>query len=366
MREAARYCNHLTLRHNLQQHPAAEESLLQRALDDKLTRTRDRLYRLLGLLQPSEDFAAVRDAIEHGDSRRRAAALEYLDNILGGAVRKRVMPLLDDTPVAEKVRHANQALSTRPRGVEDTLAQLVHDDDQVVAAAAVQFVAAQRLWALADDLTFAAGRASRDRRWVNEAASWALRRRAHGDAPDRERQLAAGGRTGRPACGRCPCSRSSAVDELFRLAEAGQEIRYAGRPEPHDGSARGRTSTCCSTAPSGSATGRAPNRGQRRRRCSAPGMSCEAPRSRSDAHATTPVVALRIGAADFLTMVSDNALLAQGLFHTLLAPVEHAVAHARGTAAGRRERQRRRGGGPWTRRCCCGGIRSSRTRARRS
>jgi ATP:ADP antiporter, AAA family len=321
MREAARYCNHLTLRHNLQQHPAAEESLLQRALDDKLKRTRDRLYRLLGLLQPSEDFSAVRDAIEHGDSRRRAAALEYLDNILGSTIRKRVLPLLDDTPVAEKVRHANQALSTRPRGVEDTLAQLVHDDDQVVAAAAVQFVAAQRLWALADDLTFAAGRASRDRRWVSEAASWARAGRPHGDAPDQSASPL-------PVAELAACLRPMAmfsfvwVDELFRLAEAGHEIRYAAgrtlmtaaaRPDVHlllDGVVQIGTGPGADTVSGPAVLGA--------------GHVLRGAPVTDDAHATTPVVALRIGAADFLTMVSDNALLAQGLFHTLLAPVEHA------------------------------------------
>jgi AAA family ATP:ADP antiporter len=321
LRETARYCNHLTLRHNLRQHPAADASLLQRALDDKLKRTSDRLYRLLGLLQHSDDFGAVRNAIEHGDSRRRAAALEYLDNVLTGAVRKRVLPLLDDTPIAEKVRHANQALSTRPRGVEDTLAQLIHDDDQVVAAAAVQFVAAHGLWSLADDLTFAAARTSRDQRWVVEAASWALARRLQDGEPDQGAgslpvvELAARLR---------PLSMFSFVwvDELFRLAEAGQEVRYAAgrsvlaagaRPDVHlliDGTVRMGT-------------------GPDAREVTAPavlgaGHVLRGATATSDANAQTSVVALRIGAAEFLTMVSDNALLAQGLFHTLLAPLEHA------------------------------------------
>ena len=318
MREAARYCNHLTLRYNLRQHPAAEASLLQRALDDKLTRTRDRLYRLLGLLQPSDDFGAVRDAIEHGDSRRRAAALEYLDNVLGSAVRKRVLPLIDDTPMAEKIRHANQALSTRPRGVDDTLAQLIHDDDQVVAAAAVQFVADQRLWSLTDDLTFAAARTTRDQRWVAEAASWTLAQRLQ---------------ESEPGAGSLPVAELAArlrtistfsfvwVDELFRLAEAGQEVRYsagrslltsAGRADVYlllNGTVRVGTGVDAHDVVAPAVIGA----GQVLRGAPAAG----------DASAQSAVVALRIGASEFLTMVSDNALLAQGLFHTLLAPQEH-------------------------------------------
>ena len=69
--------------------------------------------------------------IEQGEARRRAAAVEYLDNLLGGVVRKRVMPILDDSPLSDKVRYANLVLKSRPRDLEDTLAQLVHEDDPV-------------------------------------------------------------------------------------------------------------------------------------------------------------------------------------------------------------------------------------------
>ena len=67
--------------------------LLGRALEDKLRRSLDRMYRLLGLLYHIEDVAAARFTIEQGERRRRAAAVEYLDNLLGGVVRRRVMPL---------------------------------------------------------------------------------------------------------------------------------------------------------------------------------------------------------------------------------------------------------------------------------
>ena len=107
------------------------------ALQDKLHRTIDRIYRLLGLLYHVDDVAAARYTIEQGQGRRRAAAVEYLDNLLGGVVRKRVMPILDDSPLTEKVRYANAVLKSRPRDLEDTLAQLVHEDDPVVAAAAI-------------------------------------------------------------------------------------------------------------------------------------------------------------------------------------------------------------------------------------
>jgi hypothetical protein len=38
---------------------------------------------------------AVRYTLQHGDARARAAAIEYVDNVLTGAVRRRVVPILE-------------------------------------------------------------------------------------------------------------------------------------------------------------------------------------------------------------------------------------------------------------------------------
>ena len=46
------------------------------------------------------------------------------------------MPALEDLPRDEKVRRGNVLLKTRPRDVEETLLQLINDEDEVVAAAA--------------------------------------------------------------------------------------------------------------------------------------------------------------------------------------------------------------------------------------
>ena len=66
-RETSQYYNCLTLRHNLWRHEAGRGSLLDRALSDKLARTLDRIFRLVGLLYSVDDVAAARYAIEHGD-----------------------------------------------------------------------------------------------------------------------------------------------------------------------------------------------------------------------------------------------------------------------------------------------------------
>ena len=318
VRESSRYYNGLTLQHNLLRHaPDAADSLLSRALQDKLHRTIDRIYRLLGLLYHVDDVAAARYTIEQGQGRRRAAAVEYLDNLLGGVVRKRVMPILDDSPLTEKVRYANAVLKSRPRDLDDTLAQLVHEDDPVVAAAAVHFVGQRRVWALSDDLEYVASHRSEDA-IVGEAVSWALSaRHANGgltasadslpivELADRVRVI--------------PLFAALSVDELFRIAEAGEEIRHpAGRE------------LCHATTPAadvlfllegGARTTDGPTPDREILPPAVIGFEdvLQGTALRSTVRAIEPTVCFRIAADDFMTMVSDNVLLAQSLFTLLLA-----------------------------------------------
>ena len=86
------------------------EALLATALDEKIGRSVDRIYRLLALLYPWRDVAAARWAVEHGDARARARAFEYLDNVLVGNLRKRLMPALEDLPLQEKVQRGHVIL----------------------------------------------------------------------------------------------------------------------------------------------------------------------------------------------------------------------------------------------------------------
>ena len=87
--ETRRYFDALTLYANLcEDDPRGRETLLAQALEEKQKRSRDRTFRLLGLVYPPTDVDAARLAIEEGDSRSRASANEYLDNVLTGRDQK--------------------------------------------------------------------------------------------------------------------------------------------------------------------------------------------------------------------------------------------------------------------------------------
>jgi AAA family ATP:ADP antiporter len=228
--EAGQFFEFLSLHDNLfTRGRVTTPCLLREVLIEKRARARERVFLLLGLLYPRRDVVAARWAIEHGDSRAKASASEYLDNVLAGPLRRRVMPLIEDLPPAERVRRGNAVLGTRPRDVEETLLILINSEDEVVSACAIDLVGRLGLRALTDDLDHVL--AHRDvRDWhVFEAASWVLaglrlqadRRRALWLEPLPGVEIATRLRA-------IPMFASVATDELFRVARTGRQVRLDG------------------------------------------------------------------------------------------------------------------------------------------
>jgi ATP:ADP antiporter, AAA family len=228
VKETSRYFSYLGLHYNVVvRDPVAKDTLLARALREKLARTVDRIYYLLAMIYPWKDIAAARWTLEHAAGRARAGALEYLDNLLTGQMRKRVIPVLDDVPLEEKVRRGNLLLKSRVRDVEDSLAQLVHDADQIVAATAIHFVESRGVWGLAGDLEYALEHRDAKDWYVFEAASWALAAQRMAVDERRTRWMEP-----LPAVELADRLRRMAlfdyvsVDELFRIAGAGRQVRH--------------------------------------------------------------------------------------------------------------------------------------------
>src|SRR4051812_18959003 len=226
--EGNRYYTYLSLHHNLFAKQALQrDSLLSDALTQKMARIKDRIYRLLALIYPWKDIAAAEWTLQHGDSRSRASASEYLDNVLSGNLRKRIMPLLEDLPAEEKVRRGNVLIKSRPRDIEETLLQLINDDDQVVAAAAIDVVRQNQMWALADDIEHVLEHRDVRDWYVFEAASWALAEKRM--PAERRRELWLEPLPAAEIAGRLrslPLFASVSVDELFRIADASRQVRH--------------------------------------------------------------------------------------------------------------------------------------------
>ena len=334
--EARHYFNYLSLYDNLfgrKQVPRG--SLLGLALEQKMDRTKDRIFRLLALVYPWRDIGAAQWTLEHGDARGRASASEYLDNILTGLLRKRIMPVVEDLPLDEKVRRGNVLLKTRPRDVEETLLQLINDEDQVVAASAIDLARQEKIWALADDIEHVL--AHRDARdwYVFEAASWALAEKRM--PAERRRELWLEPLPAAELASRLrelPLFASVSVDELFRIASTARQVRHeSGAVLLHEGAIPENTHLLLDGRVVGSSRTAAPH-------------ALQAPSALGFAEALTGAamsetirtdgvaVTLVMTADELRTLLADNTDLASGLFTTLSDYMEEATSLVHPTGAG--------------------------------
>jgi HEAT repeat protein len=225
VREAKLYFDCLSIHDALFRRGGLDDrSLLAQALLEKTERARQRIYRLLSLIEPWQDVAVAEGALDGGDARRRSRASEYLDNLLPGDLRRWLMPVLEDLPVAQKIRRGHALLGTTPPGIDATLRQLLGDEDQVLAATAVDLVRRAGLWALAGDVERTLEQRNPRDTHARDAAAWALaeHRVRTGSGPrgplpavaiaDRIRAL--------------PLFAAVGVDGLFRIAGRARQLRH--------------------------------------------------------------------------------------------------------------------------------------------
>jgi AAA family ATP:ADP antiporter len=321
--EAGRAFNALTLHYNLFVAGKLDpSSLLARALNEKYARALNRTFNLLGLVHPHSDIAAVRHAIRDGDVKVRSRGVEYLDNILQGDVRKRVMLLVDEMPMAERIRKGNVIYKTRVRDVEDTVAQLLHDDDQSIASAAIHLVEQRGMWTLADDIEHVlAHRDVRDQH-VFEAASWALA--ANRVQADRRKELWQEALPGVELADRLrkvPLFDFTHVDELFRLTRLGRQARYdKGQPLFERGDSGSIQFLLDGKVTSGENFIEAP---------AALGFEAllEGTPTATAIVAAERSIALSLTGDEFLALLSENVELAEGIFRMLIATRDLGAGH---------------------------------------
>jgi CRP-like cAMP-binding protein len=254
-----------------------------------------------------------------GDARAHARAAEYLDNMLAGPLRRWLMPLLEDAPIEEKAGKANALLRTRVRDPEDTLAQLVHDEEEALAAAAIYRVEEKGLWGLADDLEHVLEHRDARDQLVFETASWALAaQRLSAEARRTRWREALPAVVAAERLRRVPLLRFASVGQLLRVARAGRTVR----PEPGQCLYRqGAAATHVQLLLDGPVAAQAGD---------APALERAAPqalgleavlggeRQRDTVWAGEGAVCLTVGAGDLLGLLAEDGALVRRVFRALL------------------------------------------------
>ena len=109
--------------------PASE--LLLQFLSDKGDLAAERLFRLLYLVQPKENFRRIWSGLQARDRRIRDHSEELLDNLLPADLAAAVLALVDGGSPADRLQRASRALANRPLEYGALLAQIA--DDQSTA-----------------------------------------------------------------------------------------------------------------------------------------------------------------------------------------------------------------------------------------
>jgi ATP:ADP antiporter, AAA family len=120
-------------------------SLLRQALLESMERVRERTIWLLSLIYPSKDIRGVWGALNSGDSTKQANAIELLDNLLTGDLKRYSFSLYGDALEPARFRVALGFLGYSSLNANAALRMLLEQTDIWLIAATVWEIGIRRL-----------------------------------------------------------------------------------------------------------------------------------------------------------------------------------------------------------------------------
>lgn len=164
----------------LSRHPDSKPSLslLTRAIEERLVVRRDHLFRLLGLVYPPEDIFNAWNRLTHGRPPVRAAALEFLGNLLSLHHKETALSLLEASTWKDASRRAQYLYGLPVVSFDRTVTALVKGTDGWLAACAVTLVGELQMIQALEAVRSVENHADA---LVREAAGAVLRRMQVGD-----------------------------------------------------------------------------------------------------------------------------------------------------------------------------------------
>jgi ATP:ADP antiporter, AAA family len=111
--------------------------LLHQTLLENMEREKERVLRLLSLIYSPADIESATAALQSGNPAKQAQAIEFLDNLLTGDVKRYVFPLFDDAPASERFETFLGLLGLRGFDRVTALQELLKQDDVWLKAATI-------------------------------------------------------------------------------------------------------------------------------------------------------------------------------------------------------------------------------------
>jgi len=120
-------------------------SLLRQALMESMERVRERVLWLLSLIYPARDIRAVWAALNSGNPTRQAHAVELLDNLLSGEVKRYSFPLYGDALEPARFNAALEFIGRASLDADSAMRMLLDQKDTWLTAATLWEIGVRRL-----------------------------------------------------------------------------------------------------------------------------------------------------------------------------------------------------------------------------
>jgi len=131
---------------------AKNASLLHQALFENMEREKERVLRLLSLIYDPNDIGSATLALRNGGQLEQAQAIEFLDNLLTGDIKRYVFPLFDDAPGIERFQQFLAFVGLESFDANTALHGLLKQDDVWLKAAALWEIGLRKLSDFHDEL----------------------------------------------------------------------------------------------------------------------------------------------------------------------------------------------------------------------
>jgi AAA family ATP:ADP antiporter len=148
--------------------PRTAAGLLASTLEERLQRSLERLFRLLGLQYPPKEIYATYLAVQRRRQQEFSNAIEFLDNILERDVKRYVLPLLE---TSDHHRRGRELFGIQEKDAPAAIRELIRSDDPWLAACAMAAAADLGLRSLVPEIQDACRGAGAE---VSQVGEWAV------------------------------------------------------------------------------------------------------------------------------------------------------------------------------------------------
>lgn len=132
--------------------------LLARTIQERLKRTVERLFFLLGLQYPPKEIYAAYVAVERGSGEAISTAMDFLDNVLDRELKRVLLPLFDSStnPTSQTPASGRQLFGIQSRTAESAVGEMLASRDEWMVCCAMAAAAELGFRSLKPDIEAAA------------------------------------------------------------------------------------------------------------------------------------------------------------------------------------------------------------------